>query len=143
MSNIITPKGLKIVLPKEKTFINPIKIFEGIKITQVASPQRSSVFIKCVLLVFDNELLIYQKRLFSKKCSLRFYIKFIEEDESSDLDLLKDFFRGALSFKLSKKNVISTKVKNGYSYNIPLPDSSWLTQGQYLSFVLPDMIYNI
>jgi len=141
MSNLLTPKGLKIVLPKEKTVINPIEIFEGLKITQVGSPQ-STVFINCVLLVYEDELLIYQKRLFSKKCSLRFYIKFIDGDEISELNLVKDFFKGALSFKLSRKSIISTKDKDEYSYKIPLPDSSWLTQGQYLSFNLPNMIYS-
>ena len=138
MQKIITPNGLQILLPKEENLGVPKKIVEGIKITQVGSPQ-STIFTKCILLLFDSKLLIYQKKLFSKKCRLRFTIELLENNKTSELNLLKDFFKGTLSFTIDKKELIPKKEEKGeYSYTINLPESSWLTQEQYLSFILPE-----
>lgn len=141
MSQIITPKGLKIELTSkiEGTF-TPKTIIESIKITQVNS-NRSSIFMNCVLLEYDTQLLIYQKRLFSKKCSLRFKIIFDEHNESAILNLKKSFFKGFLSFSIYKKDISCLLKTEGYFYKIQLPKNSWLTANQYLKFTLPNKIF--
>jgi hypothetical protein len=141
MSELVTSKGLKIKLPVQNEACGTLKvIYEGVKVTQV-SPNTSSVFINCVLLKYDDYFLIYQKRLFSKKTSLRFYIKFNELNEASLLKLKKSFIKSFLSFTI-QKNDISNYLKNDqYYYEIQLPKNNWLTNGQYLKFTLPNNIF--
>ena len=110
MSNLITPKGLKIKLPQ--TIAGSFKsntIIEGIKITHVGSPS-STVFMKCVLLKTNDELLIYQKRLFSKKCSLRFHIKFTAENEGVNLNMRKVFLK-VIFLLLSTQLILNVSKK--------------------------------
>ena len=142
MSKIITSKGLKIVLPLElaESFTSKT-ILEGIKITQV-SPNTISVFMNCVLLTDEQHLLIYQKRLFSKKCNLRFNIKLTDQLENSDLNLKKNMVKGVLSFSISKKDIECNQSGVEYAYKLYLPDSSWLTSGQYLKFTLPHKMFD-
>jgi hypothetical protein len=128
-----TPKGLQIILPQEWSVDNLLLLGEGLRITQVGSP-RSTVFNYCVLLKQGSTLAIYQKRLFPKKCSVRFEIT-LEDNSSANTNEVKKALKwGYLQFAVL---IIDCKVESKGTtnhYTIPLPNDSFLTQGQYLSF---------
>jgi hypothetical protein len=139
MNTFITPNGLHIVLPENGSEHHVKLIREGLRITQVGSP-RSTVFTHCIVLKYADELLIYQKRLFSKKCSLRFRIMLLDEQQTPAAQIKNSIRLGYLTFSVEQSNIQMTEIPEGYSYVIPLPNDSFLTQGQYLSFTLDEVI---
>jgi hypothetical protein len=133
MELFITPKGLQITLPQQWSVDYLILLGEGLRITQVGSPS-STVFNNCVLVKHESTIAVYQKRLFSKKCSVRFEITLEDNTSASINDVKKAFKLGYLQFtvRISDCKVESKGTTNRYT--IPLPNDSFLTQGQYLSF---------